>query len=93
MPTQAGQFPGNLHYLPGRWHHSPLKQVVPRQKALMPRQPAFLPKQSALTPRVLALLPLDAQPGSQVNNVNRTPSDNSLEDPNPKWVINLSRNL
>ena len=35
-----------------------------------------IPRQSALTPRV--------------NNANRSPNDNSLEDPNPKWVISLS---
>ena len=45
---------------------------------------------SALTPRVLVLLLQAAQPSSQENNANRSPNDNSLEDPNPKWVINLS---
>ena len=67
-----------------------LRQVVPRQSTLMPRQPVPLPKQSTLTPRVLGLLPQAAQPSSQVNDTNRSPNDNSFEDPNPKWVINLS---
>ena len=67
-----------------------LKLVVPGQKVLMPRQPALLPKQSALTHRELALLPQAAQPSSQVNNANGSHNNNSLEDPNPKWVINLS---
>ena len=39
---------------------------------------------------MLVLLPQAAQPSSQLNNANRSPSDNSLEDPNPKWDINLS---
>ena len=68
----------------------PLRQVVPGQKALMPRQPVLLSKQSALTPRMLVLLPQAAQPSNQVSNANGSPSDNSLEDPNPKWVISLS---
>ena len=56
----------------------------------MPRQTAPLPRQSALTPRVLVLLPQAAQASSQVNNANMSSNDNSLEDPNPKWVISLS---
>ena len=52
--------------------------------------PTKLPSQSALTPRVLVLLPQAAQPSSQANNANRSANDNSLEDPNPKWIINLS---
>ena len=60
----------------------------------MSRQPTPLPKQSALTPRELALLSSQAsQVGRQANsanNPNRSPTGNSLEDPNPKWVINLS---
>ena len=68
----------------------PLKQVVPSQKALLPRQPALLPKQSALTLRGLVQFPQATQPSSQANNVNSSPNDNSLEDVNPKWFINLS---
>ena len=56
----------------------------------MPRKPAPLPKQSALTPRVLAILPQAVQPNSQVNYASKSFNDNSLEDHNPKWVINLS---
>ena len=45
----------------------------------------------ALIPRVLALLPQAIQPSSsQVNNAYRSLNTNSLEDLNPKWVINLS---
>ena len=39
---------------------------------------------------VSATPPQVAQPSSEVNNANRSPNNNSLEDPNPKWVINLS---
>ena len=71
-----------------------LRQAVPWQRALMPRQPAPLPKQSALTSRVLVPLSprLPRQVGRQImlNNPWGSPRGNSLEDPNPKWVINLS---
>ena len=71
----------------------PLRQVVPRQRVLMPRQPAPLPKQSTLTPRELVLLflgSLASRWASSANKSQRSSRGNSLEDPNPKWVINLS---
>ena len=64
----------------------PLRQVVSRQRVLMPRQPAPLLKQSALTPKELVLLPQS----SSANNLWGSPRGNSLEELNPKWVINLS---
>ena len=38
----------------------------------------------------ISATPQAVQPSRQVNNANRSPNDNSLEDLNPKWVINLS---
>ena len=52
----------------------------------MPSQPVLLLKQSALTPRELVLLPQ----ASSANNPWGSPKGNSLDDPNPKWVINIS---
>ena len=69
-----------------------LRQVVPGQRALM-SMPTPLPKQAALTPRELVVLPQFPQASRQAisaNNPLGSPRGNSLEDPNPKWVMNLS---
>ena len=58
--------------------HRHSRQVVHRQLTM------------ALSPRELALPPLAVQPNNQAKNANRSPNDNSSEDLNPKWVINLS---
>ena len=74
----------------------PLKQIVPGQRALMPKQAGLLPKQSALTVRELVLLPQASKANRQSNSANSpqgSPRGNSLEDPNPKWVINLPSKL
>ena len=63
------------------------------QRTLMPRQPVPLPKQLAQTQGASTPLPQASQASSQANSANnpwRSPRGNSLEDPNPKWVINLS---
>ena len=72
--------------------------LVPRQPALLPRQAAVITRQSALTPRELVLSPQAGRHTvrARANNPwgsSRLPSQNrgnTLEDPNLKWVINLS---
>ena len=59
----------------------------------MSRQPGPLPKQTVLTPREVELLPQVLQANRQAISANNpwgSPIGNSLESPNPKWVINLS---
>ena len=63
----------------------------------LPRQSALLPKHTVLTPRELVLfyprLKKKAQASRQPNSINTpqgSPRDNLLENPNPKWVMNLS---
>ena len=71
-----------------------LRQLIPKKTVLL-RQQALLPKHTALTPRELDLLsPRAPQTSRQPNSPSNpwgSPWDNSLENPNPKWVINLSR--
>ena len=78
------------------------KMLMPRQSVPLPKQSASTNYQgvSAASPQavnngtnpqgVSATFPQVTQPSSEVNNANRSPSDNSLKDLSLKWVINLS---
>ena len=59
---------------------------------LTPRQLVPLLKKPALTPREIVLLPQAGRQAARagVNNPWGSPRCNTLEDPNLKWVINLS---
>ena len=57
-----------------RWLGAQTGLGLPRQTVLLPRQVEPVPRKAALPP----------------NSRANIPQDSSMEEPNPKWVINLS---
>ena len=86
-PTCWGNPFPNRQQPPPSHASSPVTTRSGRHRHSVRQRPPRLPRGTALPPRQTALVPRKATP---LLPPNRLPQGSSPEDPNPKWVINLS---